>query len=61
MGDLDAVEAIILQSPKSVQIAWNNSTRIRRDSPTVAGLAQAMEYTDEQLDQIFKNAEQVQL
>jgi hypothetical protein len=61
MGDLEAVEGIISQQPKGVQLAWDNANSIRRNSPTVAGLAQAMEYSDEQLDTIFKQADEVEL
>lgn len=60
-GDLTAIETIIAGQPKQVQLAWANTPRVRRDSPTVASLAIAMEYTPETLDQIFKEAEQVQL
>jgi hypothetical protein len=61
MGDFEAVEGIILQQPKGVQLAWDNANSIRRNSPTVAGLAQAMEYSPEQLDTIFKQADEVEL
>jgi len=61
MGDLDAVEGIIAQQPKGVQLAWENANTVRRNSPTVAGLAQAMEYSDETLDTIFKQADEVEL
>src|SRR5665811_919682 len=49
MGDLDAVDAIIATQPKRVQIAWKTANTVRRNSPTVAGLALAMSYTDEVL------------
>jgi hypothetical protein len=61
MGDLEAVEGIIAQQPKGVQLAWENANTVRRNSPTVAGLAQAMEYSDETLDTIFKQADEVEL
>jgi hypothetical protein len=61
MGDLEDVESIIAQQPKGVQLAWENANSIRRNSPTVAGLAQAMEYSDETLDTIFKQADEVKL
>jgi len=61
MGDLEAVEGIISEQPKGVQLAWDNANSIRRNSPTVAGLAQAMEYSDKTLDTIFKQADEVKL
>ena len=60
-GDLEAIEAIIASQPKQVQIAWNNTPTVRRNSPTVASLAVVMEYTDEVLDQLFKDANEVTL
>jgi hypothetical protein len=61
MGDLEDVESIISQQPKGVQLAWENANSIRRNSPTVAGLAQVMGYSDETLDTIFKQADEVKL
>jgi len=61
MGDLETVEGIISEQPKEVQLAWENANTVRRNSPTVAGLAQAMEYSDETLDTIFKQADEVEL
>jgi hypothetical protein len=55
------VEGIISEQPKEVQLAWENANTVRRNSPTVAGLAQAMEYSDETLDTIFKQADEVEL
>lgn len=61
MGDLDAIEAIIATQSKGVQLAWQNANTVRRNSPTVAGLAQEMSYTPVQLDTIFKNANAIEL
>jgi len=61
MGDLTTIEGIISQQPKGVQLAWENANTVLRNSPTVAGLAQAMSYSEEQLDQIFKQADQIEL
>lgn len=61
MGDLDPIETIIASQSKGVQLAWQNANTVRRDSPTVAGLAQEMSYTESQLDDIFKQADQIQL
>jgi hypothetical protein len=61
MGDLDFFEDLILTQAKPVQITWNSDPMVRRLSPTAMLLAQAKEYTDEQVDEIFKQAKQVQL
>ena len=61
MGDLDSIESVIAQQSKAVQIAWENTPTVRRNSDTVAMLAQIMEYTPEQLDEIFQNADSIQL
>jgi hypothetical protein len=61
MGDLDFFEDLILTQSKPVQIAWNSDPMVRRLSPTAMLLTQAKEYTDEQVDEIFKQAKQVQL
>lgn len=60
-GDLEAIESIIASQPKQVQIAWENTPTVRRNSPTVASLAITMNYTDEVLDQLFKDASEVVL
>lgn len=61
MGDLDTIETIIASKSKGVQLAWQNANTVRRNSPTVAGLAQEMGYTELQLDDIFKNANAIEL
>jgi hypothetical protein len=61
MGDLQAVEDIISHQPKGVQLAWDNANQIRRNSPTVAGIAKTMKYSNQTLDTIFKQAYEVKL
>lgn len=61
MGDLEQMETVISQQSKAVQIAWENTPTVRRDSATVGMLAQVLDYTPEQLDQIFINADKIQL
>ena len=62
-GLMETVQTIIDQSPKSVRIGWNKSPTVRRMSQTVLGLASHPEIalTAEQLDDIFKTADQREL
>lgn len=55
-GLLTSVEAAIALAPKLAQLAWENATEFRRNSPTVLMLAQQLELTDEQLDSLFLTA-----
>ena len=57
-GLLDDVEALIADPATDplVKIAWNRVTEFRRLSPMIAGIAQALGWTDEQLDQLFETA-----
>ena len=55
-GLLDDVEALIAQSDPLVQIAWQRVTEFRRLSPMIASIAQALGWTDEQLDALFETA-----
>jgi len=61
MGDLDFFEELIPTQSKPVQIAWNSDPIVRRLSPTAMLLAQAKQYTDEQVDEIFKQAKAISL
>ena len=60
-GLLGAVEAAVAEADPVVQIAWADATEFRRDSPTIAALAAALDppLTDEQLDDLFEQAMQV--
>lgn len=57
-GVLDDVEAVIADPATDplVKIAWNRVTEFRRLSPMIAGIAQVLGWTDEQLDQLFETA-----
>lgn len=57
-GLLAGVEAAVAQADPVAQIAWADATEFRRDSPTIAALAAALEppLTDEQLDTLFEAA-----
>lgn len=60
-GLLTAAEAAVAQADPVVQIAWADATEFRRDSPTIAALASALEppLNDEQLDALFEAAMQI--
>jgi hypothetical protein len=67
-GVLDEIEASLPHFPIKVQRAWKKSKDARRNSPAVEGLRQYLNttydhinITQEDVDQIFKNAEQVEL
>lgn len=55
-GLLDDVEALIAGADPLVQIAWQRVTEFRRLSPMIASIAQALGWTDEQLDALFETA-----
>jgi hypothetical protein len=55
-GLLDRVETIVASADITTKIAWNNATVIDRNSPTVTGLAAALNLTSTQLDQLFTAA-----
>lgn len=54
---LDYVEAAIAslqgKAGKAAQIEWEFSTNVRRDSQLVAGIGQALNLTQAQIDQLF--------
>jgi hypothetical protein len=55
-GLLNDVEEFINNSEPLVQMAWNEALEFRRYSPSVLNIAQAMGWTDSQLDDLFINA-----
>ena len=56
-GLLDPVETAIAAMAgtegKAAQIEWEYATEVKRDSPLVSGLAQALQLDDEILDRLF--------
>lgn len=56
---LDQVEAIIAQSDRATQIAWEFASEFRRKDPLLLALATQLNLTDEQLDQFFIAASQI--
>lgn len=59
-GLLSAVEAAIAQADPVTQIAWAEAVEYRRNSPTILALAGALEMTDEQVDDLFRTAMQIE-
>jgi len=52
---LDSVEAM-LSDNRAWQIEWEYATEVRRDNPIITAMAQALSLTEEQLDDMFKQA-----
>lgn len=55
-GLLASAESAISQGSDLAQMAWADAQEFRRNSPTVAAIAGALSLTDEQLDDLFKQA-----
>jgi len=56
MGLLDDVEALITQADRAVQIAWEYSTTVPRDSVLVVTMGTALGLTEQNMDQMFTSA-----
>ena len=56
---LDAVNAAVATSPRSVQIDWEYATEIRRDNPIIAAMATQLSFTEAQIDDLFFSAASV--
>lgn len=48
-----AIAAMAGTEGKAAQIEWEYATEVKRDSPLVSGLAQALQLDDEILDRLF--------
>lgn len=61
-GLLDDVERLIADPATDpiIKIAWETVTEFRRSSPSVALIAQALNWTDEALDDLFLTARQIE-
>ena len=55
MGLLDSVEAAIGES-RALQIEWDYATEVRVGSPITEAMVVALNLTEEQLDEFFKQA-----
>lgn len=61
-GHLEAVEALMAHgdTPMLARLAWVDAQEFRRQSPTVLAMAQALGLTDDQLDELFTSAAQIE-
>lgn len=55
-GLLDDVEKAISGASPLARLVWSDATEFRRNSPTIAELASALELDDETLDDLFRTA-----
>ena len=59
-GLMDAVNAAMVDADPVAQIAWAEAVEFRRNSPTINALAVSLGLTDEQLDDLFRTAMQIE-
>lgn len=59
-GLLTSVEAAVAQADTLTQLAWANAQEFRRDSAMLLTLAATLGLTDEQLDNLFIAAAQIE-
>ncbi|MBI6628314.1 hypothetical protein [Pontibaca salina] len=59
-GLLDATEQAIAAADDFTKLAWGEAVEFRRNSPTIAALAAALELTPEQVDDLFRAAMQIE-
>lgn len=58
---LDDVEAAVSVSPdRNLKLAWEHALHFERNHPMISGIAGALGLSDEQLDELFLNASQIQ-
>lgn len=61
-GLMPQVEALIAdpQTPDLIRSAWEYALKFKRQSPTILAVAQALGWTDKQLDDLFIEASGVE-
>lgn len=61
-GHLEAVETLMAnpEAPVMARLAWTDAQEFRRTSPTVLAMSQALGLTDDQLDELFTAAAQIE-
>lgn len=52
-GLLDTVESAMTNADQVARIAWQDALLFRRQSPTVLAIAESLDLTSAQLDQLF--------
>lgn len=55
-GKLDAVEAVISQAPRAVQITWEAAQDFERTNPLIEALAPQIGLTESDIDSLFSEA-----
>lgn len=55
-GLLEQAEAAVAESDVIAQLAWADAQEFRRNSPTVATMSAKLGMTDDQLDELFRQA-----
>lgn len=61
VGLLDAVDAFIAEQPRMVQLAWEYTTTVRRDSPLIVQATNELGWTSEQVNALFDAASKIQI
>lgn len=59
-GLLDAVEAAVANGDALTQLAWAEAMEMRRNSPMIATLADDLDLTPEQVDDLFRAARAIE-
>jgi hypothetical protein len=59
-GLLDSVETALANADPFAKLAWADATEFRRNSPTIATLQSTIGLTDEQIDNLFRTAAQIE-
>lgn len=59
-GLLPQVEAAIAHAGPLAQLAWTEAVEFRRNSPTIAMLADVLELADDAVDELFRDAMQIE-
>ena len=59
-GLLAQVDTFVASADPFVQIAWTDAIEFRRNSPTIAAMAQGLGLTDEQVDDLFRVAMRIE-
>lgn len=60
-GLLSQVESLIDQSPNKIKRAWGNAPYIRRLSQSVLAIQNQLGWSDEQVDDIFERAQNLEI
>ena len=55
-GLLDDVDAVIAVAGRAAQIEWEYASTVDRDNPVIAAVQQQQGMTDEQIDDLFREA-----